>query len=110
MIRITGAHAVNPYRLSRLLASVPDAIDAGRRARLLAHVEATEDCRTRTEEARQALDAALGGRGGSAVDRACELDGLERVQERLDRMLVALVEDLTRAPAESYYDDGVPAV
>ena len=101
---------MKPYRLDRLLASVPDAIDAARRARLLAHVEATEECRSRIEEARQALDAALDGNGGSAVDRACELDCLERVQERLDKAVVALVEDLTRSSADSYYDDGVPAV
>jgi hypothetical protein len=101
---------VKPYRLDRLLASVPDGIDAAGRARLLAHVEATEECRIRIDEARQALDSALNGDGVSAVDRACELDRLERVQERLDRMLVSLVDDLTRVPVDSYYDDGVPAV
>jgi site-specific recombinase len=101
---------VKPYRLDRLLASVPDAIDAGRRARLLAHVEATEECRIRIDEARQALHSALGGDGASAVDRACDLDRLERVQERLDHMLVALVDDLTRVSVDECYDDGVPAV
>ena len=42
-------------------------------------------------------------------DLACELDALERVQERLNRWLTELVEELNRAPLEVSYGDGVPA-
>jgi hypothetical protein len=71
-------------------------------------VEATDSCRVRIVEVRQALRGALDGRGGSALDLAVELDSLERVQERLDRYLTALVEELSHAPREMSYDDGVP--
>jgi hypothetical protein len=42
------------------------------------------------------------------LDLAVQLDSLERVQERLDRYLTALVEELSHAPREMSYDDGVP--
>ena len=44
-----------------------------------------------------------------AVDLACDLDGLDRVQQRMDRRLTALVEELTSKPRALPYDDGVPA-
>ena len=100
---------MNPHRLQCLVASVPDSIGPEQRARLDAHVEAVETCRTRVTEVKQALRTALDGRGGSALDLACELDSLERVQERLNRWLTELVEELGRRPADLFYGDGVPA-
>ena len=99
---------MNPHRLQCLVATVPDSIGPEQRGRLDAHVQATDSCRVRIVEVKQALRRALDGRGGSAVDLAVELDSLERVQERLDRYLTALVEELSHAPREMSYDDGVP--
>ena len=99
---------MNPHRLQCLVATVPDSIGREQRGRLDAHVEAVDSCRARIVEVKQALRGALDGRGGSAIDLACELDGLERVQERLDRYLTNLVEELSRTPSELCYDDGVP--
>ena len=99
---------MNPHRLQCLVATVPDSIGPEQRGRLNAHVEATDSCRIRIVEVKQDLRGALDGRGGSALDLAVELDSLERVQERLDRYLTALVEELTHAPREMSYDDGVP--
>ena len=99
---------MNPHRLQCLVATVPDSIGSEQRGRLDAHVEATDSCRVRIVEVKQALRGALDGRGGSALDLAVELDSLERVQERLDRYLTALVGELSRTPSEICYDDGVP--
>ena len=99
---------MNPHRLQCLVDAVPDTIGPEQRGRLDAHVEAVDSCRTRTAEVKQALRGALDGQGGCALDLACELDGLERVQERLDRYLTTLVEDLNRTSSEICYDDGVP--
>ena len=99
---------MNPHRLQCLVATVPDSIGPEQRGRLNAHVEAVDSCQARITAIRQALRSALDGRGGSALDLACELDGLERVQERLDRYLTNLVDELSRVPQEVRYDDGVP--
>ena len=99
---------MHPHRLQTLVATVPDALGPEQRGRLDAHVQATESCRVRIVELKQALRGALDGRGGSALDLACQLDTLERVQERLDRYLAVLVEELSHAPREISYDDGVP--
>ena len=99
---------MHPHRLQSLVATVPDALGPGQRGRLDAHVQATEACRERIVELKQTLSAALDGRGGSAVDLACELDTLERAQQRLDRYLTVLVEELVHAPREMTYGDGVP--
>ncbi len=99
---------MNPLRLQCLVATVPDTIGPEQRGRLDAHVEAVESCCARIIEVKQSLRGALDGHGGSALDLACELDKLERVQERLDRYLTTLVEELVHAPQEIYYDDGVP--
>lgn len=98
---------MNPHRLQCLVATVPDSIRPEQRGRLVAHVEATDSCRTRIVELKHALRGALDGRGGSALDLAVELDSLERVQERLDRYLTNLVEELSRMPSGIYHD-GVP--
>jgi len=103
---------MHPQRLQQLVASVPDTVDAEQRARLLAHVQASDRCRVRIERVGSELAEALDAVGNSerAVDLACELDGLERVQQRMDRRLTALVEELTTtAPHAVTYDDGVPA-
>jgi hypothetical protein len=101
---------VHPHRLQQLVASVPEGIGAPERARLLAHVQASDGCRARTERVRQELERALGGDGAErAVDLAVELDGLERVQQRIDGQLTALVDDLCHGPRPVHYDDGVPA-
>ena len=100
---------MHPHRLECLVATVPASIPPPQRGRLDAHVRATESCRTRVIEVKQALRGALDGGDGSAVDLAVELDSLERAQERLDRYLTALVEELSRGPREICYDDGVPA-
>jgi anti-sigma factor ChrR (cupin superfamily) len=102
---------MHPHRLQQLVTSVPDTIDADQRARLLAHVQASDRCRVRVERVNAELARVLDGVGSSdrAVDLACELDGLERVQQRMDRRLTALVEELTSTPRAVPYDDGVPA-
>jgi hypothetical protein len=102
--------SVHPHRLKQLVASVPESIDADQRARLLAHVQASDGCRTRIDRVRQELLGALGGEGTEhAVDLAVELDGLERVQQRVDGWLTALVDELSHGPRAVHYDDGVPA-
>ncbi len=103
---------MHPYRLQQLVASVPDGIDADQRARLLAHVQTSDGCRARADRVRDELRRALDGGDGiatRALDLACELDGLERVQQRVDGWLTALVDELTAAPSAVRYDDGVPA-
>jgi hypothetical protein len=102
---------MHPHRLQQLVASVPDALGADQRAKLLAHVQASDRCRVRIERVGAELERALEGVGSSdrAVDLARELDGLERVQQRMDRRLTALVEELTSTPRAVAYDDGVPA-
>ena len=100
---------MNPHRLQCLVAAVPNSIGPDDRGRLDAHVQAVEACRGRVVEVKQALRVALDGRGGSALELACELDGLERVQERLNRYLTELVDELHRRPVEVSYGDGVPA-
>lgn len=100
---------MHSHRLQCLVATVPDALGVEDRRRLDAHVAAVESCRNRIVGVKQALRGALDGRGGAAVELACELDGLERVQERLNRHLCELVEELCRRPSEMSYGDGVPA-
>lgn len=99
---------MHPHRLQSLVATVPDALGPQQRGRLDAHVQAVESCRERIVEVKQSLATALSGSGGSALDLACELDTLERVQQRLDRYLTVVVEELVHAPREMSYDDGVP--
>ena len=99
---------MNPHRLQCLVDSVPDTVGPAQRGRLDAHVEAVSSCCSRIVEVKQALRGALDGRGGSALDLARELDSLERVQDRLDRYLVELVDELSHAPREIIYGDGVP--
>ena len=99
---------MHPHRLQCLVATVPDGIGSEQRGRLDAHVQATESCRVRIVELKQSLRGALDGQGGAALDLAVELDSLERVQERLDRYLTALVEELNRTSNEVSYGDGVP--
>jgi hypothetical protein len=102
---------MNPHRLKQLVSSVPDTIDADQRVRLLAHVQASDGCRVRVERVRAELREALDGAEGAdrAVELTCELDGLERVQQRIDGWLTGLVEELTSTPRAVHYDDGVPA-
>ena len=68
---------MHPHRLQQLVASVPDTIDADQRAKLLAHVQASDRCRVRIERVNAELDRVLDGVGSPdrAVDLACELDG-----------------------------------
>ena len=99
---------MNPHRLQCLVARVSDTIGPVDRARLDAHVEAVSSCCARIVEVKQALRTALDGRGGSALDLARELDSLERVQDRLDRYLTELVDELSHAPRAIIYGDGVP--
>lgn len=99
---------MNPHRLQCLVATVPDTIGPVQRGRLDAHVEAVSSCCARIVEVKQALRGALNGRGGCALDLACELDSLERVQDRLDRYLRELVDELGRTHHEIVYGDGVP--
>jgi hypothetical protein len=102
---------MNPQRLKQLVASVPESIDADQRARLLAHVKASDCCRGRVERVRAELRSALDGAASAdrAVDLACELENLERAQQRLDSWLTSLVEELTSTPRSVPYGDGVPA-
>lgn len=102
---------MHPHRLQQLVGSVPDTADADQRSRLLAHVQASDRCRVRIERVTAELERVLDGVGNPdrAVDLARELDGLERVQQRMDRRLTTLVEELTSTPRAVTYDDGVPA-
>lgn len=103
---------MHPNRLQQLVTTVPDSIDASQRARLLAHVQASDGCRSRVERVRGELQFALeggDGAGARALDLACELDCLERVQLRVDGWLTALVEDLAEGLRVVKYDGGVPA-
>ena len=99
---------MNPHRLQCVVARVSDTIGPVDRGRLDAHVEAVSSCCSRIVEVKQELRTALDGRGGSALELARELDSLERVQDRLDRHLMDLVEELSHAPREIVYGDGVP--
>lgn len=105
---------MHPHRLRQLVATVPDTVDADQRARLLAHVQTAQSCRLRIERVRGELGEVLEGGDGPAGDRAldlaCELDGLERVEQRVDGWLKDLVEELGRtAVHHAHYGDGVPA-
>lgn len=103
---------MHPHRLEQLVASVPESITPEQRGRLLAHVRTVDGCRARIEHVRDDLRQALGGsdtHGGDALDRALELDALERVQQRVDGWLTALVTELTAAGHAAHYHDGVPA-
>lgn len=100
---------MHPHRLEQLVASVPSGISDDQRTRLDAHVETADGCRARIERVRGDLRRALDGGDGHALDLACELDGLERVQQRVDGWVVALVDELTRARHSAHYGDGVPA-
>ncbi|NMH95765.1 hypothetical protein [Pseudonocardia acidicola] len=101
---------MHPHRLQQLVASVSATIDAEQRARLATHADTSDNCRCRIASLRTELDRALdGGSPERALGLACELDGLERVQQRLDGRLLALVDELTRTPYTVDYGDGVPA-
>ena len=100
---------MHPHRLEQLVASVPESISPEQRTRLLAHVRTSDGCRTRIERVRADLRRALQSDGDRALDLACELDGLERVQQRVDGWLTALVDDLTRTREATRWNDGVPA-
>ncbi len=100
---------MHPHRLEQLVASVPDSVAPQQRARLLAHVRAVDGCRDRIQHVRADLRRALSGEGRDALDRALELDALERVQQRVDGWLTALVTELSTAGQIPHYHDGVPA-
>lgn len=105
---------MHPHRLRQLVATVPDTVDAEQRAKLLAHVQTADGCRLRIErvrgELRRVLEGGDGPSGDRALDLACELDGLERVQQRVDGWLTGLVEELNRTSTRHRdYGDGVPA-
>ncbi len=102
---------MHPHRLQQLVASVPESITSEQRARLLAHVQTSDGCRARADRVRHELERALDGPEGSerALELACELDSLERVQERVDGWLCDLVDKLSHVPRVVHYDDGVPA-
>jgi hypothetical protein len=102
---------LHPHRLQQLVTSVPETTDADQRARLLAHVQASDRCRVRIEQVGAELRLALDGAASAdrAVDLAAELDRLERVQRRVDGWLIRLVEELGSGPRAVHYDDGVPA-
>lgn len=100
---------MHPHRLEQLVASVPQGVTPEQRTTLLAHVRASDGCRTRVERVREDLRRALCSDGDRALELACELDSLERVQQRVDGWLSALVDDLTRTREAARYNDGVPA-
>lgn len=100
---------MHPPRLAQLVGSVPSRISDDQRARPDAHVETVDGCRARIERVRADLRRALDGRGGGALDLACELDGLERVPQRVDGEPTAPVDELTRSRHCAHDDDGVPA-
>ncbi len=102
---------MHPHRLQQLVGSVPEGIDADRRARLLAHVRTSDGCRGRIERVRAELTRALDGGEGTdrAIDLASELDTLERVQQRVDGWLVEVVDELADRSTAPRYHDGVPA-
>jgi anti-sigma factor ChrR (cupin superfamily) len=101
---------VNPHRLQDRLDSVPESLDASQRARLAAHRSAVEECRERIAELRAELRRVLSGIDGprSSVEIMIELDGLERVQQRLDSRLSDLCDELTGTAPMVHYGDAAP--
>jgi anti-sigma factor ChrR (cupin superfamily) len=101
---------VNPHRLQDRIDSVPDSLSASQRARLAAHRSAVEECRERIAELRTELRRVLSGIDGprSSVEIMIELDGLERVQQRLDSRLSDLCDELSGATPIVRYGDAPP--
>jgi len=101
---------VNPHRLQDRLDSIPESLDATQRARLAAHRSAVEECRERISELRGELRRVLAGIDGprSSVEIMIELDGLERVQQRLDSRLSDLCDELTGGVPPVRYGDAPP--
>jgi hypothetical protein len=114
-------------QINRLTATVPAAIDAGQRARLRAYVDTVRRCerriqllRSELEQALQSAAAAPGDEGdpppepNAVLQIAAELDGLERLQPRVDGWLKEYVAALVnQQTAEGYsdaetYGDGAP--
>jgi anti-sigma factor ChrR (cupin superfamily) len=101
---------VNPHRLQDRLDSIPESLDAPQRARVAAHRSAVEECRERIAELRTELRRVLSGIDGprSSVEIMIELDGLERVQQRLDSRLSDLCDELSGATPVVRYGDAAP--
>ena len=117
---------MHQVQIDRLVSQVPPEISDVERRRLHAYQETARRCEQRIqrlrEELERALQATVGrsahGRPGAkehnaVLDVAVELDGLERVQPRVDGWLEEHVAALSseRVPhgygdAESYGDDG----
>jgi hypothetical protein len=113
---------MNLNQINRLVATVPDTIDARERSRLRVHQEVASQCEMRIRQLRDDLERSLQGRtdaGDAAssdgrpkptttLDIACELDALERVQPRVDGWLVDYVASLVSMNPPVDYGDGQP--
>jgi hypothetical protein len=101
---------VNPHRLQDRIDSLASSLDASQQARLDAHRHTAEDCRTRIGDLRTELRRALSGLDGprTALEVMCELDALERVQQRIDSRLSDLCDELSGGAPVVRYGDAAP--
>jgi hypothetical protein len=92
-----------------LLRTVPAGVDAGQRRRLDAHAATARRCEARIRELRDGLEQALRDAADdpdAAIAVARELDGLERVQPRIDGWLKAYVTALVDERAPQTFGEG----
>jgi hypothetical protein len=110
---------VKPNQVDQLVGTVPATINPGQRQRLDAYVDTVHRCEARIQSLRGELQdafeagngvGALAGAGAAtepnrALEVACELDTLERVQPRVDAWLKQYVASLiSRTTVETYGD------
>jgi hypothetical protein len=111
---------VKSNQVDQLDATVPSTINPGQRQRLDAYVDTVRRCEARIQSLRGELHhvfeagngvTALAGADATtgpnrALDVACELDTLERVQPRVDAWLKQYVATLISRTTVETYGDG----
>jgi hypothetical protein len=110
---------VKPNQVDQLVGTVPATINPGQRQRLDAYADTVHRCEARIQSLRGELQdafeagngvTALAGAGAEtepnrALNVACELDTLERVQPRVDAWLKQYVDSLiSRTTVDTYGD------
>jgi hypothetical protein len=105
---------VKPNQVDQLVGTVPATINPGQRQRLDAYVDTVHRCEARIQSLRGELQdtfEAGDGVGAGAVTEpnralevACELDTLERVQPRVDAWLKQYVASLAAKSSVAYGD------
>ncbi|MCW0211829.1 MAG: hypothetical protein OJJ54_00555 [Pseudonocardia sp.] len=101
---------MNPYQLQDRIDSLTPTLDGAQQARLDAHRRTAEDCRARIGSLRSELRRMLSGLDGprTALEVMCELDALERVQQRIDSRLSDLCDELSGSAPAVHYGDAAP--